>query len=243
MFSVFSLVLCCGFTSLNQPSAGKSGPLSEEQKYQQERKQMVDTQIQARGVKDPGVLRAMLKVPRHLYVPQRLKTHAYEDNALPIENNQTISQPYIVALMTELAQLKPDDKVLEIGTGSGYQAAVLAEIVKDVYTIEIIGELAEQAKKRLDSLGYKNIHIRHGNGYLGWPEHAPFDAIIVTAAPKDIPQELVRQLKTGGRMVIPLGSLYQDLYVITKREDGTIEKRHVIPVRFVPMVGNNEKNE
>lgn len=197
---------------------------------------MVVTQIEARGVRDTRVLEAMKKVKRHLFVPDRMRRRAYNDNALPIEEDQTISQPYIVGLMTELAGIEPEDEVLEIGTGSGYQAAILAELAEKVYSIEIIKVLADQATARLQDLGYKNIKIRHGDGYLGWPEAAPFDAILVTAAAPEIPQELVKQLKTGGRMVIPLGDFFQELYLITKNEDGSITKEHIIPVRFVPMV-------
>lgn len=219
-----------------------SGPeLSNSKDFQQERKNMVMTQIETRGVKDPRVLAAMRNVKRHLFVPADMIAYAYDDNALPIEHRQTISQPYIVALMTELAQIKPTDKVLEIGTGSGYQTAILAELAQNVYSIEIIKELTQQAKEKLISLGYTNIDIKHGDGYQGWPQEAPFDAVIVTAAPDEIPQELIKELKVGGRMVIPLGDIFQDLYVITKNADGTITKQNVIPVRFVPMVHGKGK--
>ena len=211
-----------------------------EDQFEKERRDMVTDQISARGISDEKVIQAMLKVKRHLFVPQDLKRHSYNDNALSIEKNQTISQPYIVALMTELAGLQPQYRVLEIGTGSGYQAAVLAELVKKVYSIEIIPELAEQAKERLKKLGYMNIEILVGDGYKGWPQEAPFDAIIVTAAAGEVPQELLKQLKPGGRLVIPIGDFYQELYCITKKEDGTFEKKNIIPVRFVPMV--NGKN-
>ena len=198
---------------------------------------MVRFQIEARGVKDPAVLNAMRQVQRHQFVPTVLVPFAYSDGPLPIGEDQTISQPYIVALMTELLSLDSDDKVLEVGTGSGYQAAVLAEIVSEVYTIEILPGLAEGARKRLEQLGYQNVFVRTGDGYLGWPEKAPFDGIIVTAAPDEIPKPLLDQLKVGGRMVIPLGSFpNQTLYVIRKTEHG-IEKEEVIPVRFVPMTG------
>lgn len=215
-------------------------PGRTEQDLEAKRKRMVTAQIQSRGIKDQRVLNALLKVPRHIYVPRDIRGLAYEDNALPINKNQTISQPFIVGLMTELAKLGPESKVLEIGTGSGYQAAILAEIVKDVYTIEIIETLADEARGRLDSQGYTNIHVKCGNGYLGWPEEAPFDSIIVTAAPKEIPESLIGQLKTGGRMVIPLGDVFQELFVITKNEDGSTKKEHIIPVRFVPMVESAE---
>ena len=202
-----------------------------------ERERMVQMDIQARGVKDESVLRAMRQVERHRFVPDFLQLLAYADHPLPIGEDQTISQPYIVALMTELLSLGPEDRVLEIGTGSGYQAAVLAEIAKEVYTIEIIPSLAESAEKRLKELGYQKVWVRAGDGYLGWPEKAPFDAIVVTAAPENIPQPLIDQLKIGGRMVIPVGGFpAQTLYLIRKTESG-IEKEEVIPVRFVPMTG------
>jgi protein-L-isoaspartate(D-aspartate) O-methyltransferase len=207
---------------------------------EENREQMIEADLLSRGIKDESVLRAMRQVERHQFVPIFMQHLAYADHPLPIEEGQTISQPYIVALMTELLELKPEDKVLEIGTGSGYQAAVLAEIAKEVYTIEIIPPLAESAKGRLQELGYQNIFVRTGDGYLGWPEAAPFDGIIVTAAPENIPQPLIDQLKVGGRMVIPVGGNPainpQLLYLIRKTESG-VEKEEVIPVRFVPMTG------
>lgn len=205
--------------------------------WDMERKRMVDTQIIARGVKDSLVLNAMNKVPRHEFVPESHKKYSYIDDPLPIGSEQTISQPYIVALMTEL--LKVDNntsRVLEIGTGSGYQAAVLAEIVKEVYTIEIIPELAERAEKDLKRLGYKNVFVKCGDGYRGWKEHSPFDAIIITAAPPKIPEPLIEQLQIGGRMVLPLGDAYQELIVVIKTKDGYKTEEN-IPVRFVPMTG------
>lgn len=204
------------------------------------RKTMVESQIIARGITDKRVINAMLKVPRHIFVPEEYKDEAYNDYPLPIGYGQTISQPYIVALMTEALKLKENDKVLEIGTGSGYQTAILAEIVKYVYSIEIIKELAIRAKKTLDILGYKNIHIKIGNGYNGWPEKAPFDAIIVTCAPKSIPKPLIDQLKDGGRMVIPVGSRYgiQRLMRV-KKINGRIHKETLTFVRFVPMIRGN----
>jgi len=207
--------------------------------YVGKREQMVQRQIEARGVSDKKVLEAMRRVERHLFIPMIGRLVAYGDHPVSIGYGQTISQPYIVAYMTESARLEPDDKVLEIGTGSGYQAAILAEIVGEVYTIEIVEPLAEQAEKRLKDLGYDNIVVRHGDGYKGWPEEAPFDAVVVTAAPDEIPQELVKQLKVGGRMVIPVGSFYQELYRITKTENG-IEKERLLPVRFVPMIHGAE---
>ncbi len=204
--------------------------------FAERRQQMVEDQLRARGITDPLVLAAMLKVPRHLFVPPGIVNSAYEDTALPLTLGQTISQPFIVAYMTQALELKGGEKVLEIGTGSGYQAAVLAEIVKEVYTIEIIPELAKHAEEVLTSLGYKNIHFKTGDGYLGWPEMAPFDAITVTAAPDHVPQPLVDQLKRGGRMIIPLGRIDQKLLLIEKGDTG-ITRRSTIPVRFVPMTG------
>ena len=206
------------------------------------REKMVDTQIKARGVKDPRILSAMLKIERHHFVPEQYLNSAYSDQPLPIGEGQTISQPYIVALMTELLELKGDEKVLEIGTGSGYQAAILAELVKEVYTIEIIETLASSADKRLRQLGYQNIHVKAGDGYLGWPEVAPFDALIVTAAPDHIPKPLIDQLKEGGRMVVPVGTYTQELKKIIKRS-GKIETTDVIPVVFVPMTGEGVKGK
>jgi protein-L-isoaspartate(D-aspartate) O-methyltransferase len=203
------------------------------------REKMVKEQIQRRGITNKRVLEAMRKIERHLFVPEKLRNLAYTDGPLPIGYNQTISQPYIVAFMTQAVQLNPDDRVLEIGTGSGYQAAVLAEIVKEVYTIEIVEPLAESARLLLDSMGYQNIKVKYGDGYKGWQEHAPFDAIIVTAAPPNIPQELINQLKIGQKMIIPVGELYQELYLITKTETG-FDKKSLLPVRFVPMVKPRE---
>ena len=206
------------------------------------REKMVETQIKARGVKDPRVLSAMLKVERHLFVPKELQTSAYTDQPLTIGEGQTISQPYIVALMTELLELKGEEKVLEIGTGSGYQAAILAELAKEVYTIEIIEALATSAKKVLLQIGYQNIMAKTGDGYLGWPEVSPFDAIIVTAAPDHIPEPLLEQLKEGGRMVTPVGTYSQVLKRIIKRS-GRIEKSDIVPVVFVPMTGEGVKKK
>ena len=182
----------------------------------------------------------MRKVPRHEFVRERDRKYAYEDHPLEIGEGQTISQPYIVALMTELLGLKGGEKVLEIGTGSGYQAAILAEIAKEVYTIEIIKPLADNARKTLERLGYRNIAVKWGDGYQGWKEHAPFEGIIVTAAPDHIPQPLVDQLKVGGKLVIPVGSMFQELKLITKTDKGIVE-RSVIPVRFVPMTGEAQE--
>jgi len=203
---------------------------------------MVDSQIERRGIKDARVLEALRKVERHRFVPEGAIDHAYDDTPLRIGHGQTISQPYIVALMTEVLALDADDRVLEIGTGSGYQAAVLSLLVADVYSIEIIEALGEEARERLHALGYDNVHVRVGDGYRGWPEHAPFDKIIVTAAPESIPPKLVEQLAEGGRMVLPVGGGYQELVLVEKR-DGKISQRVVTAVRFVPMVHGDEAGQ
>ncbi|MGH9332868.1 MAG: protein-L-isoaspartate(D-aspartate) O-methyltransferase [Vicinamibacteria bacterium] len=211
---------------------------SSQEDYDAARRAMVKEQLEGRDIRDPRVLEAMGLVPRHLFVPAALRVGAYADHPLPIGNGQTISQPYIVALMTQLAEVEPDDVVLEIGTGSGYQAAVLSEIVREVYTIEIVPELAETAKARLAELGYRDVTTRMGDGYLGWKEKAPFDAILVTAAAPEVPPPLVEQLAPGGIMVIPVGppANVQSLVRIEKEEDGTTVSREVLPVRFVPLV-------
>ena len=221
--------------------AGAALTVADEEVFMLAREKMLKEQIQRRGITDSRVLDAMRKIERHLFVPENLKNLAYTDGPLPIGYNQTISQPYIVAFMTQAAGLAPENRVLEIGTGSGYQAAVLAEIVKEVYTIEIIEPLAENARLLLEGMGYQNIKVKYGDGYKGWQEHAPFDAIVVTAAPAQIPMELVNQLKEGGRMVVPIGGFYQELYLITKTDTG-FEKKALLPVRFVPMV-HSEKDE
>ena len=208
--------------------------------YKDLRERMVQRQIQARGVKDPMVIAAMKTVPRHLFVPKALRNNAYEDRPLSIGWEQTISQPYIVAFMTEQLSVKPGDRVLEIGTGSGYQAAVLAQIVDSVFTIEIIPELAKKAEKTLKELNYKNIVVRSGDGYHGWKKKAPFDAIIVTAAPPKIPPLLLEQLQNGGKMILPVGEYVQELVVVHKTERG-MEMQNVLPVRFVPMTGEIRK--
>ena len=204
-------------------------------KFQKERERMVKSQIENRGIKDKSVLNAMRKVLRHEMVPSNVLNRAYTDGPLPIGYGQTISQPYIVAFMTEAINPKPDHKVLEIGTGSGYQAAVLAEIVKEVYTIEIVNELYKSADKKLNELGYKNIFCKAADGYYGWEEHAPFDAIVVTAAAEHIPPPLVEQLKDGGKMIIPVGApfLNQNLILVEKKGE-EITTRSLLPVRFVP---------
>lgn len=209
--------------------------ISGQDDFQATRQRMVETQIRARDVRDAAVLQAMGRVPRHLFVPDDMRPSAYDDRPLSIGRGQTISQPYIVAYMTEALQLAPSHIVLEIGTGSGYQAAILADIVKQVYTIEIVPDLAESARLALAQAGYRNVEVRTGNGYHGWPERAPFDRIIVTAAPPEIPQTLVDQLAVGGVMVVPVGTSDQEIVIVTKSAGGVTQKR-TIEVRFVPMV-------
>lgn len=203
--------------------------------WKKEADKMVNDQIVSRGIKDHKVINAMKNTPRHLFIPKNLINDAYDDRPLPIGQGQTISQPYIVAIMTELLKLKGNEKVLEIGTGSGYQAAVLSQLVDTCYTIELLKILAESAGTRLKQLGYNNVIVKCGNGYEGWTEHAPFDCIIITAAPEEIPEKLVDQLKINGRMVVPVGKYYQNLMRITKTGKG-ITKEDIIAVRFVPMV-------
>jgi protein-L-isoaspartate(D-aspartate) O-methyltransferase len=201
-----------------------------------QRRQMVDQQLKSRGIKDQRLLAAMAKVPREEFIPADQRADAYQDGPLPIGYDQTISQPYIVAFMTEQLGARPGDRVLEIGSGSGYQAAILAELVADVYSIEILEPLAKIAKATLQRLGYKNVHLKVGDGYKGWPEEAPFDSIIVTCAPDKVPQPLVDQLKEGGRMVIPVGERFaQQLYLLEKK-NGQLKESVTLPVRFVPMV-------
>lgn len=227
----------CAREKLQSPSGAQSQkPGVSEDEFKAKRLRMVEEQIRARGIRSESVLAAMAKVARHRFVPGSEVGEAYDDHPLPIGHRQTISQPYIVAYMTEAAEITPNEKVLEIGTGSGYQAAVLAELAKEVFTIEIIPELAEGARRALTELGYKNVQVRTGNGYLGWPEQAPFDAIIVTAAPEEIPKALVEQLAVNGKMVIPVGSRFQEMVIVTRTKEGVVEKR-TIPVRFVPMTG------
>ena len=204
---------------------------------------MIQQQLMARGITDARVLAVMAKVPREEFVPPESRAVTYEDGPLPIGHGQTISQPYIVAFMTEQLRPKASDRVLEIGTGSGYQAAILAGLVKDVYTIEIIEALAKDAEATLQRLGYKNVHVKVGDGYRGWPEYAPFDAITVTCAPDHVPQPLIDQLKEGGRMIIPVGGFgNQELYLLEKK-NGQLQRRAVLPVRFVPMAGEAVKRK
>jgi len=223
-------------------AAAGSAPAQEagRSEHVEERVRMVREQIQDRGVSDQGVIGAMLAVPRHEFVPADLRDLAYSDRPLPIGEGQTISQPFIVALMTELLQLEAGDKVLEVGTGSGYQAAVASHLADSVFTIEILEGLAEQATRRLSELGYTDVVVRKGDGYYGWTERAPFDAIVVTAAAGHIPPPLVEQLDPGGRMVIPVGGQFQiqQLVLVEKRPDGSVTTRSLVPVRFVPLVGH-----
>ena len=196
---------------------------------------MVSQQLRSRDIRSPRVLEAMRAVPRHLFIPETERRDAYGDHPVSIGYGQTISQPYIVAFMTEALDVRPGDRVLEIGTGSGYQAAVLARLAKEVYTIEIVEPLAERARATLSALGYRNVHVRTGNGYLGWPEHAPYDRVMVTAAPEDVPPALVQQLAVGGLMAIPVGTVYQELRILRRTATGT-DTLHTLPVKFVPMV-------
>jgi len=224
-------------TILGVWASGFAAPTAQtDDPYTEVREQMVQSQIEARGLRDARVLAAMRAVPRHELVPPQLRRQAYADHPLPIGEGQTISQPYIVAYMTEMLKLSGDERVLEIGTGSGYQAAVLGELAAEVYTIEIVESLAHRAARDLKKLGYENIHSRHGDGYRGWPDKAPFDAIIVTAAPGRIPEPLVEQLAVGGRMILPVGEYYQELILITRDEEG-VDVQRLIGVRFVPMTG------
>jgi protein-L-isoaspartate(D-aspartate) O-methyltransferase len=217
---------------------GEGSPTATVDGREAERARMVDEQIAARGVRDPAVLAAMRRVPRHEFVPEAARPAAYADRPLPLGEEQTISQPYIVALMTELAAVGPGARVLEVGTGSGYQAAVLAALGAEVYTIEIVPSLARSARATLGRLGYTNVHAREGDGYRGWPDAAPFDAIVVTAAPPEVPPALLAQLAPGGRLVIPVGTAQQELQVHERTADG-FRVRSVLPVRFVPMTGDS----
>jgi len=229
-----TLILCAGLASVNCAAV----PMDSRQDPDRatERAWMVDTQIRDRGVTHPAVLSAMRRVPRHLFVPAAHRHLAYADTPLPIGQGQTISQPFIVGYMTQVLDLAGTDRVLEIGTGSGYQAAVLAEIVREVYSIEIIGELADRARSTLTDLGYRNVVVRHGNGYAGWPEAGPFDKVIVTAAPEELPQSLIDQLAVGGLLVAPVGGWAQTMTIVRKTTAGVVT-RETIPVTFVPMVG------
>jgi protein-L-isoaspartate(D-aspartate) O-methyltransferase len=235
-FSLIMVILLCLLTCAAQKGKGDA--------YDAARRQMVKRDIQGRGIDDQRVVQAMLKVRRHLFVPEQYRSMAYEDRPLPIGEGQTISQPYIVALMSEALQLKGNEKVLEIGTGSGYQAAVLAELAKEVYSIEIIEQLAREAQGRLQELGYTNVWVRCGDGFYGWMEHAPYDAIIITCATPTIPEHLVEQLKDGGRMILPLGGdpFHQSLTVLTKK-GRKVAQQQISDVVFVPMIGEIEEKK
>ena len=213
-----------------------------QQEYARERKKMVEDQIIKRGISDRNVINAMLTVPRHLFVPEYMKSRAYDDSPLEIGEGQTISQPYIVAYMTEKLRLKPSDKVLEIGTGSGYQAAVLAEICDSVFSVEIIPELALTADVNLEKAGIENVHVKCADGYFGWPEHAPYDAIIITAAPEKVPEPLLEQLAPGGRLIIPVGHRsYTQFLMLYEKKEKKISSRTLLPVRFVPFTREKDQ--
>jgi protein-L-isoaspartate(D-aspartate) O-methyltransferase len=229
-------VTACAAALAGCSAAGSGEPQRTEAQWDTQRKRMVQEQLQARDIHDARVLGAMGAIPRHLFVPEPQRERAYGDFPVPIGHAQTISQPYIVAFMTQALDARPEHKVLEIGTGSGYQAAVLARLVKEVYTIEIIEPLAERSRRTLDELGFRNVYVRTGNGYLGWPEQAPFDRIIVTAAPDEVPAALVQQLKVDGRMAIPVGTVTQELRVLRRTATG-METLETLPVLFVPMTG------
>ena len=214
---------------------------AQSRRFDELRNDMVTAHIEAEGITNTAVLLAMRAVPRHEFVPSAQKARAYEDLALPIGHQQTISPPYIVAYMTNELDPQPDDRVLEIGTGSGYQASVLAQIVKDVYTIEIVSALSKQAEKRIQDLGYMNVHCLDGDGFKGWPEHAPFDKIIVTCSPENIPQPLIDQLKEGGRMIIPVGERYQQSFHLLVKENGKLKDERLASTLFVPMTGESEE--
>ncbi|OGW78681.1 MAG: protein-L-isoaspartate O-methyltransferase, partial [Omnitrophica bacterium GWA2_52_8] len=220
------LIFAAGtFLIYENPAAPAAGHAPQETDFAMMRERMIEEQLRKRGISDPRVLEAIDSVLRHEFVPPHLQHRAYDDNPLPIDKGQTISQPYIVAYMTEALQLKPGDKVLEVGTGSGYQAAVLSRLAGEVYSVEIIPELAQQAAEKLETLGFTNITVKEGNGYEGWLEHAPFDAVIVTAAPNHIPEKLIEQLRDpGGRMIVPVGSHYQELVLLEKTPSGIRKK-------------------
>ncbi|HEX3421014.1 MAG TPA: protein-L-isoaspartate(D-aspartate) O-methyltransferase [Candidatus Udaeobacter sp.] len=227
------------FSAIATAGCGQKTPTAAD--FSAQRQRMVEQQLKPRGIKDERVLAAMAKVLREEFIPQNARSEAYEDGPLPIGYDQTISQPYIVAFMTEQLRPKATDRVLEIGSGSGYQAAILAELVADVYTIEIVEPLAKTAEATLQRLGYRDVHIKVGDGYKGWPEEAPFDAIIVTCAPEKVPQALVDQLKDGGRMVIPVGERFaQQLYLLEKK-NGELKESVTLPIRFVPMKRDSQE--
>jgi protein-L-isoaspartate(D-aspartate) O-methyltransferase len=241
-FVILFAVLVTACKSKEEAADNVSDKSENTDKFYEERIRMVENQIERRGIDNEIVLDALRSVPRHLFVPETYRSRSYEDGPLPIGHNQTISQPYIVALMTDLLDLQPGERVLEVGTGSGYQAAVLAEIADSVYTIEIVKPLADRAWEILDSIGYDNIKVMHGDGYQGYEQAAPYDAVIVTAAPDHVPQPLIDQLAMGGRLVIPVGSIYQYLTLYEKTEDG-LKKKTGIAVRFVPMTGKAQEKD
>ena len=225
----------CGLVALIAATVACAAS-SQSQEWDAQRTRMVEEQLRGRDIRDPRVLEAMASVPRHLFMPEGVRSDAYRDSPVPIGHQQTISQPYIVAFMTQALDVQPAHKVLEIGTGSGYQAAILGRLAREVYTIEIIPPLADRARAVLKEQGFTNVHVRTGNGYLGWPEQAPFDRIMVTAAPEEVPKALVDQLKTGGLMAIPVGRVVQELRILRRTRDG-METLTTLPVRFVPMTG------
>ena len=231
------------YESVGKPVRPAADDDPAERLFADQRQRMVERQLLDRDITDQRVLEVMGRAPRHRFVPEDLRDYAYRDRPLPIGHDQTISQPYIVALMTQLARPQPTARALDIGTGSGYQAAVLAELCQQVYSIEILKPLAESARGRLKELGYGNIEVRCGDGYRGWPQHAPFDVIIVAAAPDHVPKPLLEQLAIGGRLVIPVGRYFQfqHLLVCEKRRDGSIHQREVVPVAFVPMTGEAQQ--
>ena len=241
---ILALTVCIKCAHDASTMHGKSTNESGGDKFDEARAKMVEEDIKARGVTDPEVLRAMGTVKRHLFVDENLQDQAYNDHPLPIDEGQTISQPYIVALMTKALKIKPDEKVLEIGTGSGYQAAVLAELTGEVYSIEIKETLADKAKQNLEKNGYDKVKVKHGDGYFGWEEYAPFNAIIITCAVNHVPAPLLNQLSDGGRLIVPLGDItyYQNLVLITK-EGEDIKTEYICEVRFVPMTGEALKSE
>jgi len=234
---------CCLLTAAFVPSNCSETTSSQNTELAAQRETMVREQIAGRGITDSATLHAMRAVPRHEFLPLRLRGEAYADYPLPIGHGQTISQPYIVAFMTEAIHPRPGDKILEVGAGSGYQADVLAHTGAEVYTVEIIEPLAEMARQNLERLGYKSARVMHGDGFRGWPEHAPFDAIVVACAPDKIPSNLVAQLKDGGRMVIPVGGGMEQELILLRKSGGVIENHSVLPVRFVPMTGEAESAE
>ena len=235
-------VLACGLVAVSAMtnSEAQQAP-AEHGWYTAARERMVADQIERRGVRDPQVIAAMRQVPRHLFVPKALRGMSYSDRPLPIGEGQTISQPYVVALMTELLAPTGEEKVLEIGTGSGYHAAVLSRVVGEVYTLEIVPGLGSRAARLLEGLGYDNVHVRIGDGYHGWPDEEPFDAMVLTAAPEEVPPPLIDQLRLGGKIVVPLGGDDQELIVLTKGEQG-LRRQRITPVRFVPMTGKAQED-